>query len=73
MYASWSVSPPIARPSHVFHAMIIAQPAAAIAIARNETWFGVTGVSFMSHTSTAAGGRETHSVQRLSFRFFDCL
>ena len=35
------------------------------------TWFGVTRVFCSNHTSTAAGGREIHSVQKLSRDFFD--
>jgi hypothetical protein len=32
---------------------------------------GVTDVRRRKYTSTAAGGREIHSVQKLSWRFFD--
>ena len=41
-------------------------------MATNDTWFGVMGVLRSTHTSNAAGGRETHSVQKLSRFFFDC-
>ena len=59
-------------PSHVRHRIIVAQPPAATVMARNDTWFGVTRVPLSIHTSTAAGGREIHSVQKLSRFFFDC-
>ena len=60
------------RPSQVRQKMSAAQPAAATAMATNETWLGVIGVGRSIQTITAAGGRETHSVQKLSRFFFDC-
>ena len=67
---SSNISADASTPVQPGHSANPAHATAATTADRNVTWFGVIGVPRSRYTTTAAGGRATHSVNQLMSCFF---